>query len=138
MKRKYLSLFLAVCLFSAFPSALDCQCVDADCGSVPKVIQAEAPRCHPAAKGEDPSRKECCGKCQIEKTAVLENKFLSAQDLRFGSTPFEIKFSTGFYSKPERQSFLSGRSLGFPSGFFTQHVLNTTFSFRAPPLSVAL
>ncbi len=139
MKKKSLSLFMAVCVFSAFPGALGCQCVDADCGSVPKAIQAETLRCHSAAshaKGEDPSRKECCGKCRIEKAAVLSKEFSPVNPSRTRPVTIEEGFLNSFYPEVPRPFFSHEQLFGPSPGFFKRYVLNITFSFRAPPAAV--
>ena len=136
MKKSCWAIFIVVCLVSAFPGVLNCQCVDANCGSVPKAIQTNVPQCHPAAaqtKGVDHSRKECCGKCRIEKAAVLSNEFSPVSDVRHRETLAEMKFFADFHSKIQRPSFFQGEFPEGPTGFFGQHILNTTFSFRAPP-----
>jgi len=132
---------MAVCVFSAFPSVLSCQCVDADCGSVPKSIQVKAPHCNPAAahsEGRSSSNKECCGKCRIEKAAVLSNDLSPASDVRYRNTLAEIKSFADFHAKLQRTSFSKGEFPESPPGFFEQHILNTTFSFRAPPQGYTL
>jgi hypothetical protein len=134
--KKYLAVLMAVCVFSAFPSVLSCQCVDADCSSVPKSIQTKVTPCHPAAapsRGRSNSNKECCGKCRIEKAAVLSNDLLPASDVRPRNTLAEIKSFADFRAKLQRPSFFQGEFPEAPPGFFEQHVLNITFSFRAPP-----
>jgi len=141
MKQKYLSAFLAVCVFIAFPSVLHCQCVGSDCGSSPKSLQAKTPPCHPAAapaKGRDSSGSECCGKCRIEKAAVLSEELSPVNEIRSGNTLVEIKSFSDFHLKLRRPSVFRGESQESPPGFFEQHVLNTTFSFRAPPQGHAL
>lgn len=141
MNKKYLSMFMAVCVFSSFPSALSCQCVDADCGSVPMSIQARTPQCHHATvqtKGENPTRKECCGKCQIEKAAVLSSEISAFWDVRLGDTWTAIKSFADFCSKLRRPSFSQGEFPESPPGFFEEHILNITFSFRAPPQGCVL
>ncbi|MEI7751520.1 MAG: hypothetical protein WCJ71_05435 [Candidatus Omnitrophota bacterium] len=139
--KKYLAVLMAVCVFSAFPSVLSCQCVDADCGSVSKSLQAKAPQCHPSAdpsQGKSSSGKECCGKCQIENAAVLSNDLSPMSDVRHGNTLAEIKSFAGFRSKFQPLSLFQGECPESPPCFFQQHVLNTTFSFRAPPQGLAL
>ena len=138
MKKKYLSALMAVCLFSAFPSALNCQCMDTGCGFVSKAVRTNVPQCHPHpvavhSKENGNSAKECCGKCRIEKTAVLSNEFSPLSDIRPGNTLEEIKSFADFYSKIQRPSFFQEGSAESPPGFFAEYILNTTFSFRAPP-----
>jgi len=136
MKKKCLSFFIAMCVFNAFPGVLNCQCVDADCRSVPKAIQASVSQCHHAAvlaKGENPSHKECCGKCRIERAVVLSSELSPAGDIRSGNTLAEIESFADFHSKLQCPSFFQGEFPESPPGFFEQHILNTTFSFRAPP-----
>ncbi|MFH1209134.1 MAG: hypothetical protein V1673_06250 [Candidatus Omnitrophota bacterium] len=136
MKKKCLSVVVAVCVFGTFPGLSNCQCVGADCGSVPKAIQAKVPQCHSAASqagGEGPSHKECCGKCRIEKAAVLSSEFSLTGDVRHGNTLAEVRSFADFHSKIRNPSFFQGKFFESPPGFFEQHVLNTTFSFRAPP-----
>ena len=136
MKKKGWALFIAVSVFSAFSGALNCQCADADCSFAAQAIHAKAPRCHYAAaqaKGENPSRKECCGKCRVEKAAVLSDELLLGREALPRNTLAEIKSFTDFYSKIQRLSFSPGTFTESPLGFFEQYILNTTFSFRAPP-----
>lgn len=127
---------MALCVLSAFPSVLSCQCVDADCGSVSKSIQASVLQCHRVAtqtKERDPFRKECCGKCQIEKTAVLSNKFFAANDVRPKNILMEMSPFASFYSKIRPPAFFRKRSSESPPGFFKRHVFGATLSFRGPP-----
>ena len=49
MKKKWLSVFIAVCVFSVLPSVVSCQCVDANCDSAPHSVQTNVPQCHHAA-----------------------------------------------------------------------------------------
>jgi hypothetical protein len=141
MKKKYLSVIMAVCVFSAFPTALSCQCVDADCSFVSKTIRAKVPRCHPPVsqtRGGNSSRQECCGKCQIEKAAVLSNGLSPVSDIRHRNTLVEIRSFADLGSQLQKPSFFQREFPESPPGFFAQHILNTTFSFRAPPLAVVL
>ena len=136
MKKKGFSVLIAVCVFGTFPSALNGQCVGEGCGSVPKMIQASVPQCHHTAvptKEASSPRKECCGKCQIEKAAVLSSDLFPTNDVRHKNTLAQIRAFTGFDSKIRHLSFFYTEYPGSPPGFFEQHVLNTTFSFRAPP-----
>lgn len=136
MKRSCWAVLIAVCVFGSFPGVLECQCVDADCSSVPQAVQAKAPRCHPAAshaKGEKSSRKECCGKCRIEKAAVLSKEFLSLNPFRTRPAAIETKWINVFHSDVPRPFFSREQLFGPSPGFLEQYVLNITFSFRAPP-----
>ena len=139
--KKYLSIFIAVAVFGASPNVLSCRCVDRDCVSVPKTIQAHVPQCHPAAaqaRGNDPTHKECCGKCQIEKSAVLVSELSPVSDVCHRNTLVEIRSFADFHAKIHCPYFSHGKFPESPPGFFEQHILNTTFSFRAPPQRYAL
>ena len=136
MKRKCLSVLIALCVFSAFPSALSCQCVFEDCHSVSEAVQAKIPQCHHAAtpaKAGERTGKECCGKCQIEKAAVLSNDLSPAHEVRSSNTSAEIKSFSDFHASLRHPALFQGEFFGSPPGFFEQHILNATFSFRAPP-----
>jgi len=127
---------MAVYVLGAFPSIAVCQCVDADCGVVSMPVKANALRCHRVAtqaKERDPSRKECCGKCQIEKAAVLSHEFFTSGDVRSKNTFIEMDPWGGFYSKIQPPSFFQKGFSESPPGFFIQSILNTTLSSRAPP-----
>ncbi len=127
---------MAVCVFSAFPSVLSCQCVDADCGFVSKSIQAKTSQCHASdapSQGRDSSSQECCGKCRIEKAVVLSGELSMLSDNRHKNTSAEIRYFAGFNLKTKRPPFSQGEFPESLSEFFTWRVLNTTFSFRAPP-----
>ena len=136
MKKRFLAVFIAICFVGIFPGALNCQCAVADCHVVPKTIQAKTPQCHHAAAqtgGESRSRKECCGKCRIEKAAVLSTGLSQLSEVRHKNTLASIKFFTDSNAKLQRPFFPSRKFPKLPPGFFTQFILNTTFSFRAPP-----
>jgi len=136
MKKRYLSALMIVCFISVFPGILNCQCVIGDCHVASRAIQTKAPHCHPEAaqtKREDTSRKECCGKCRIEKAAVFSNELLPASDIHHRNALAGIKSFSDFHSKLQPPSFFRGESPRPPPGFFVRHILNTTFSFRAPP-----
>lgn len=133
--KRFLTILMVACVLSVFPGALNCQCVDADCGSVFSSSHPKAPQCHPAAvstRGEEPSPKECCSQCQIEKAAVLTSTFSAVSDARPRNTIEEIKSFEGFF-QGTHPHFFYREFAGSPPEYFTQSVLNTTFSFRAPP-----
>jgi hypothetical protein len=137
MKRNCLAIFIAVCVLGSFPGALECQCVDADCRFGVSAAPAPVPRCHQVpthAKESDP--KACCGKCRIEKTAVLESKFLPSHDSRFSKMPVASRIPAGIQRTIIQPVFEYQELCGSPPSFFEQHILNTTYSFRAPPLEV--
>jgi|GEM_PF-3993041 len=141
MKKKLLSLLTAVCVFIVFPNAAICQCVGADCSFVAKEIQASVPQCHPAAaqaKEGRSSREECCGKCRIEKAAILSSDFLISGDIRAKSASAEDVSFVDFHPKVQSPPFFRSEYAESPPGFFERYVLNTTFSFRAPPQGCAL
>ncbi|MFH0984092.1 MAG: hypothetical protein V1882_01000 [Candidatus Omnitrophota bacterium] len=136
MKKKWLSAILAMCVLGTFSGVGDCECRGVDCGFVSQAIRSEAFHCQPAAahaERRDPSGEECCGKCGIEKAAVLSRKISFAGDVRPWSEFVEIQYSPGIHSKIEPLLFFKGELFESPPGFFEQHILGTTFSFRAPP-----
>jgi hypothetical protein len=142
MRKKYFSALMAACFLSVLLSAIDCQCVTADCSFIPRAIRAKTPQCHPAAaqtKKEDPfSHKGCCGKCQIEKAAVFSKEPLLTSDVRLKNTLVKITFFSDFHSGIQHPPFSQGEFFESPPGFFERYVLNTTFSFRAPPQGYSL
>lgn len=141
MKKKYFSVFMVVCMLVAAPGVLNCRCVDADCGAASQAIRAHTPQCHAGAaqkQGEDPVRKECCGKCRIEKAAVLSGELSPSGDVRPRNTFAEIEAFVDFHPKIRHLSFSQERFSESPPGFFEKNVLNTTFSFRAPPQAYPL
>ena len=134
--KKYLSGILFACVLSTSPGVLNCQCVGADCDLALKAVQADVPQCHrasAAAQGADPSRQGCCGKCRIEKAAVLSSELSSVRDVRRQDALEVIKYFDGFHSKLQPPSFFYRERTESPHGFFEQFILNTTFAFRAPP-----
>ncbi|MDD5226424.1 MAG: hypothetical protein PHV97_04470 [Candidatus Omnitrophica bacterium] len=136
MKKKCLSALIALCVLSAFPSVLNCLCTTGDCGLASRSIQSKTPQCHHAnapSKTEDGSRKECCGKCRIEKAAVLSNELSPVHEVRLRNTSAEIQFFSDFHASIRHPTLFQGEFFGSPPGFFEQHILNATFSFRAPP-----
>ena len=127
---------MIACMLSASSSVLNCQCVDADCSFAPKAIPSNDPPCHHAAAPAHQagsSNKECCGKCQLEKAAVLSNELLLAREALPRNAWETIKSFVGVSPKIERPSFFYSEFSESPPGFFERHILNTTFSFRAPP-----
>ena len=138
MKKNFLSVFMAVCVFSAFPGAVNCFCVTGDCHSVSQTIRGEALQCHlatAAPKGENHSGEGCCGKCRIEKTAVLASGLLQGNDFRQRNVSEEMKSSVDFHINPRHVFSFQKKSQEFPPGFLTRYVLSSTFSFRGPPAS---
>jgi len=138
MKKNCLAIFIAISVFGSFPGALECPCADADCHFGSSADPALIPQCHQAsAHAKDNGPTECCGKCRIEKTAVLESKFLPSHDPRFSKIPAAFKTPAVIQLTIVQPVFERRELLGSPPAFFERHILNTTYSFRAPPLGVA-
>lgn len=134
--KKSLSAFITACVLIASPGALYCQCVEADCGFASKAVRAEVPQCHHTAAPEsagETSRKGCCGKCQIEKAEFFSREFSAVRDARYQNTLEEINAFDGFQSKSLQPSLFYKEFAESPPWFFERFILNTAFSFRAPP-----
>lgn len=135
MRNKYLSLTTALLLTGALAAGMACGCFSGDCQAFPGATQVKMAQCHhdsAQAKAKDPVRRDCCGKCQIEKWAVLAGNIVSMGAVLSKAAATDIPLFTdvpeaAHGSRPCRID----RSP--PEIFFTQHVLNFTFSFRAPP-----
>lgn len=137
MKNRYLAWGMIFLLAGTLAAGLSCGCVSGDCHGASSIKQSGAPKCHhdsTETRAKDSSRKECCGKCQIEKAAVLFGKNLS-----LGALPSEnvAARTLGSAEVLEAGDRLPAHWEGYspPDTFFTQHILNFTFSFRAPPQS---
>lgn len=135
MRNKYLSLTMSFLLTGAWVAGLACACFPGDCQAAAAAPRVTTAPCHhdgAQTQAKDPARQDCCGKCQIERWAVLTPKapVLSAALPGDAATDVPLIASAPGAGRAFPRN---GIDRGPPQNFFTRHVLNTTFSFRGPP-----
>jgi hypothetical protein len=133
MKNKYLASIMAVLMVSTAVLVLACQCAFADCG---RAVKINAARCHHETSEtarKTPSGNRCCGKCQLEKAAVLSEKSFSLDQARSGKGTPETALLPLFFKTPSAIMLPKADLHGPPGTFFLKNIFNTSVSFRAPP-----
>lgn len=137
MKRNWLAGVLAGCLVLTGVYGINCQCLISDCSSAVTALDVldKKPHCHHEAATTPRAPKECCGKCQIEKNAVLFRDFLaSIQNIFQPGLSAKDKAFVKFSEPLKKAVLFLARLRSPPQPFFTQHILTVTFGFRSPPL----
>jgi hypothetical protein len=136
MKKKGLSLILAVLVIVASAAVLTCGCASGDYAAAGMASSGKTPQCHSMAKASEPRRnprKECCGKCGAE-WAELSLKELAGSVIHRVTKAIPVFSGVDRSLKFPKTLFFHGRAFQSPPvDFFTGHVLITTFTFRGPP-----
>ncbi len=137
MRNKFLALATAFFLTTALGAGLTCACVSGDCHEFTGKVQVKMAQCHHGntqAKAKEPARKDCCGKCQLEKKAILTGEAPLAGAILPEDAVADVPLFTATTPGTGHTVHRRRINCGPPTAYFTQCVLNFTFSFRAPPL----
>ena len=136
MKKKILSGMLVFCLINATQMALGCACLFADCGTPSSAAHSATPLCHhktTSAKEKARSKGDCCGKCQIEKTAVFSKELFYFGDFSGKNIPAISAVTTDVFQQSRLSAALQIRFHSPPPQFFINRIFPSALSFRAPP-----
>ena len=137
MKKKYASLMMVFLLANASLDGTACLCVSADCSGSSGAREAKTPQCHHAAaptpsQGQAP--RNCCGKCQLEKRAVLAPEGTPLAGISSKQGFIEIGAFSDLKKGMPFPVLSKKGGTDFSPLFFTELILNTTFAFRGPPV----
>ncbi len=136
MKSKLWVMILVV-LTAGFSTAADCGCVSGECGSsAARPESSSRPACHhEEAESKPASHQGCCGKCQIEKTAVLGPSATHTLSPQPKPSHVPAEAIAGPSAPTVRVAATAAFLFEAPPGFFTDHILGTSLALRAPPPS---